>query len=100
MGTCDGSPDVPTSTTWAYAGTTRSIRTNSAVSTWVPSMPVVNLNRYRRVSFAVRTDIATGLGIDFKIRNKTTGTEFWFVYELGTGVTTGPDSDIPRRDGP
>jgi RHS repeat-associated protein len=88
----DGLIDVPALVPGfgAYSGTL-ALRTPSATSTFVPGMPLVRLNRHREVRFAVRTDGAASAGVSFKIRNRTTGFEFWFIYTVGTNWTTGFD---------
>ena len=67
------------------------LQTNANTSSSLGQVPYVDLNQYPMVSFAARSKQATGVGIDFKIHDKTTDTYFWFVYELGTSFTTGFD---------
>ncbi len=64
------------------------VRTSSNTSTGMGQVPYVSLNQFPMVSFAARSTAASGTGVDFKIRNVTTGYDFWFVYELGTSFTT------------
>ena len=72
----------------AYSGPSV-LRTDANTSMWLGNLQVVDLNQYPLVSFAARSTAETGVGIDFKIHDITTGGYFWFIYELGTSFTTG-----------
>ena len=74
----------------AYSGPSV-LRTAGSTSSSLGQVPYVDLNQYPMVSFAARSTAASGVGIDFKIHDKTTDTYFWFVYELGTSFTTSFD---------
>jgi RHS repeat-associated protein len=65
------------------------VNANGTPGVGLGTVGATNLNTYRNVRFAVRSDSAASSGVAFKIRNTTKSTERWFIYTVGTNWTTG-----------
>ena len=79
----------------AYSGA-RMLKQDSSVSLSYGTVPTVELNQYRWVSFAAYATAASGVGIDFKIHNVTDGSQpdQWLIYTLGSDFATGSFAKI------
>jgi RHS repeat-associated protein len=53
-----------------------------------------DLNAYRNLRFAIRTDNLSSAGVGLKISNVTTGFEGWLKYAVGTPWATGGTAQI------
>ena len=87
-GPATGSITYTTLQAFSGAGSLTMLSNNAAGV--VVGIPTIHLQDYPFVSFAARTDGATGLGVDFKIHDATDSSvpDAWIVYTVGTDFTT------------
>jgi len=74
----------------AYSGASALKMLSTTAASVATNLPNVRLNNQQWVSFAVRTDGALGVGVDFKVHDvtDTSVVDQWIIYTVGTDFTT------------